>query len=66
MRAAGDRLLLVKAGRLLDGTGAPAVEDGAVLIDGGRIVAAGRTSEVIAPEGAPVETVAPPPDGARR
>ncbi len=57
MRAAGDKLLLVKAGRLLDGTGAPAVEDGAVLIDGGRIAAVGRASEVIAPEGAPVETV---------
>jgi imidazolonepropionase-like amidohydrolase len=54
---ASDKLLLIKADRLLDGTGGPAVENGAVLISGDKIVAAGRATQVAAPEGAPVETI---------
>ena len=58
MRPAGDRLLLLAADRLLDGTGGPAIEGGAaVLVDRGRVSAAGRASDVVAPEGAPVERV---------
>jgi imidazolonepropionase-like amidohydrolase len=43
---------LVTAYRLLDGSGAGAFEDAAVLIEGGTIRAIGRRSEVRAPEGA--------------
>jgi imidazolonepropionase-like amidohydrolase len=52
-----DQLLLITADRLLDGTGGPAVENGAVLIGGDKIIAAGRASEVVAPEGASVKTL---------
>lgn len=53
--APGASLLLITAGRLLDGTGGPAIDRGAVLIGNGKIIAAGPASQVIAPEGAPVE-----------
>jgi hypothetical protein len=38
--------------RLIDGTGAPAVADAVVVIDGGKIVAAGPRSKVTVPAGA--------------
>jgi imidazolonepropionase-like amidohydrolase len=43
---------LFRAGRLVDGTGAPSVVDGAVLVESGRVAAAGRASEVAALPGA--------------
>jgi len=47
---------LIKAGRLIDGRGGPPIPDGAVLIQGDQIIAAGPVGEVVAPEGATVET----------
>jgi imidazolonepropionase-like amidohydrolase len=46
---------LLKASRLIDGTGARPIDDGAVLIEGSKVVAAGRASDVAAPEGASVQ-----------
>ena len=46
---------LLKASRLIDGTGAQPIDDGAVLIEGSKVVAAGRASDVAAPEGASVQ-----------
>ena len=51
------RFTLIKAGRLIDGTGAPPIERGAVLFDNGKIAAAGRESGVAAPDGARVLTI---------
>ena len=51
---------LIKAGRLIDGMGGPPIQDGAVLVQGNRIIAAGPVGEVVAPEGATVETYAYP------
>ena len=47
---------LIKAGRLIDGMGGPPIQDGAVLVQGNRIIAAGPVGEVVTPEGATVET----------
>ena len=47
---------LIKVGRLIDGMGGPPIQDGAVLVQGNRIIAAGPVGEVVAPEGATVET----------
>lgn len=44
--------LLIRNVTLIDGTGAPALEDAAIAIEDGRIVAAGRAGEVGAPAGA--------------
>lgn len=46
---------LIKAGRLIDGLGGAAIENGAVLIEGSRISAVGRQDEVAAPDGAAVQ-----------
>jgi imidazolonepropionase-like amidohydrolase len=46
---------LLTADRVIDGTGGPAIERGAVLIEGDRVVRVGPASEVRAPEGASVE-----------
>ena len=51
----GDRYTLVTAERLIDGTGAPPIERGAVLVKGDAIVAAGPRESVVPPEGAPVD-----------
>ena len=48
------RFTLIKAGRLIDGSGAPPIERGAVLFDNGKIAAAGPESQVTAPDGARV------------
>jgi imidazolonepropionase-like amidohydrolase len=48
--AAGARPIAFTHVRLIDGTGAPPIEDATLVIDGGRIVAAGRT--VAVPPGA--------------
>ncbi len=47
---------LIKGGRLIDGRGGPPIQDGAVLVQGDKIIAAGPAGEVVAPEGATVET----------
>ena len=47
---------LIKAGRLIDGKGGPPIQDGAVLVQGDKIIAVGSVGEVVAPEGATVET----------
>ena len=48
---------MIKAGYLIDGKGGPPVQDGAVLIEGGKILAAGPSREVVAPENAAVATL---------
>src|SRR5579864_2898406 len=42
---------LVVAGRLIDGTGAQPIADGAVLIDKGRILQTGRRAQIDVPAG---------------
>src|SRR5881296_493279 len=49
------RFTLITAARLLDGTGAAAVEHAALLIDGDRVADLGRASDVHVAEGASVE-----------
>jgi imidazolonepropionase-like amidohydrolase len=51
------RFTLIRAARVLDGSGSPAVEPAAVLVCDDRIAAAGRPDAVALPEGAPVERV---------
>ena len=46
---------LIKAARLIDGTGRPPLERGAILVEGGRIRAVGTEESVVPPEGAEVE-----------
>ena len=53
--ASDDGLKLIRAGRVLDCTGGPPIERGAVLIEGSKIRTVGRDSDVAAPEGAEVE-----------
>src|ERR1700730_10499423 len=43
-------LRYIRAGRLVDGKGGPSIADGAVLIDGERIVEAGPAAAVARPE----------------
>jgi imidazolonepropionase-like amidohydrolase len=50
--------LLIEADQLIDGTGAPPIREAAVLVEGDRIVAAGRRADIGRPEGA--EIVAAP------
>jgi imidazolonepropionase-like amidohydrolase len=51
------RFTLLKAARLLDGSGDLPLEHAAVLMEGGTIVRIGRQAEVHAPEGAAVDEV---------
>ena len=46
---------LIKAARIIDGTGAPPLERGAVLLEDGRIRAVGAEETVVPPQGARVE-----------
>lgn len=48
-------MTLIKAAMLVDGHGGPAVERGAVLLEGDRIRAVGPEAKVVPPEGAAVE-----------
>jgi imidazolonepropionase-like amidohydrolase len=57
MAGADDNFKLIKAEILIDGSGAPAIHDGAVLTRGSRIEAVGPASDVTAPEGAKVEVL---------
>ena len=47
---------LIKAGLLIDGKGGPPLEQGAVLVQGSKIVAVGPAKDVRPPEGATAET----------
>ena len=54
--AEGDRQLkLIRAARLIDGTGAPPLENAAVLVEGDTIRAAGSQDSVGSPPGVPVQ-----------
>ena len=50
----GETFKLIKAARLIDGSGGPPLERGALLIEGDRIVAVGTEETVTPPEGAQV------------
>jgi imidazolonepropionase-like amidohydrolase len=56
MMSNGSGFKLIKASRLIDALGGPPIENGAVLIEGSKIRAVGRSQNVSAPEGASVET----------
>ena len=58
--ASDDRYTLITADRVIDSTGGPPIDKGAVLIRGSRIVAVGSAAEVRAPDGAPVDVHAYP------
>lgn len=49
--------IALKGARLIDGTGKPAVENSVLVIQGGRVVAAGPASSVKIPQGADVRDV---------
>jgi imidazolonepropionase-like amidohydrolase len=49
------RFTLITADRLIDGSGAPPVPRGAILLEGDRIVSVGTEAEVRAPSGAAVD-----------
>jgi hypothetical protein len=51
-RQAANRPIVLDNLRLVDGTGAPALDEARVVIDGDRIVGVGRAAAVAAPEGA--------------
>ena len=52
--AAGEPLLVLSGGTLVDGTGAPPIPDAVVVIRGNRILAAGPRADVALPPGATV------------
>ncbi len=55
-----DMFTLITADRVIDSTGRPPIEVGAVLIQGSRIVAVGPASDIRAPDGASVDVYAYP------
>ena len=55
MGNAPSQFKLIKAARLIDGTGSPLLERGAVLVEGDTISAIGTEDSVVPPEGAIVE-----------
>jgi len=50
-------LKVVKCGRLIDGTGAPAIKDAVIVIEGSKIVDVGKESRIDVPEGPDVEEI---------
>jgi imidazolonepropionase-like amidohydrolase len=50
---------LIRADRLVDGTGAPAIEGAAILIEDDRIKAVGRAADIGTPDGAEIIDAAP-------
>ncbi|MGH6670629.1 MAG: amidohydrolase family protein [Xanthobacteraceae bacterium] len=53
-----ENALVVRGGRLIDGTGRPPVDNAVIVIRGGRFAAVGREGEVAVPQGAEVIDVA--------
>ena len=47
-------MIVFRADRLIDGTGAPPLEGAAVLVEGERILDAGRAADIGMPQGAEV------------
>lgn len=52
--AAQEPVLVLEGGTLIDGTGAPPIEDALVLVQGNRIRAVGRRGQIQVPDGATV------------
>ena len=52
--------LFLKADRLIDGTGAPPIQNGAVLVDDGRIAQVGAREEIRLAPGEPVDEIEVP------
>jgi len=52
--AAQERVVAIKAARLIDGSGRPPIENGVVLVRGNRIEAAGRAADISVPADAEV------------
>ena len=52
----GSDYLLITADCVIDSTGGPPIDNGAVLVHDGKIASVGRASEVSAPEGASVQS----------
>ena len=55
MPTPGEGFKLITAGRLIDSTGGPPIQNGAVLVKGSTIERVGQAKDVTPPEGAPVE-----------
>ena len=55
MSATAPDFKLIKAARMIDGSGGPPLEQAAILLDGSRIRSVGTQESVVPPEGAPVE-----------
>jgi imidazolonepropionase-like amidohydrolase len=53
-----EKILVIRGGKLIDGTGRPAVENSIIVIESGRFRAVGRSGEVAVPAGAEVIDVA--------
>jgi len=51
---AQEPVMVLQGGRLIDGTGAPPIEDAMVIVEGGRIRAVGRRGQFSVPAGADV------------
>ena len=49
-----EEVLVVQGGKLIDGTGRPAIENSIIVIEAGRFQALGRSGEVAIPPGAEV------------
>ena len=54
-----ERITVYKAGRVIDATGAPALENGAVIVEGKKVKAVCRAADAGAPEGAEVVDLGP-------
>ena len=52
-----DRFTLIKAARLINGTGAPPIARAAILIQGGVVVGVGPQHTIVAPQDAPVDVL---------
>lgn len=52
-----DRFTLIKAARLIDGTGAPPMARAAILIQGGVVVGVGPQHTIVPPQDAPVDVL---------
>ena len=57
MTKAKNDFTLIKASRVIDGLGGPAIERGAVLVEGDQISKVAPEEEIVVPEGANVEEI---------